>query len=158
MSRMPLYQIEYSYISTESPMQQNPGLPEGKIALPGFESTALVFDRKTSPVDLQITFGESDQLNLMFEYNTRHFEVATIHRLANHLISLLGRVPREPERPIATLTLLNPEERRHVEDFNPKVGPEDKTDITELFEAQVARATSWRFGGGPSSQEIAHVH
>ena len=37
-------------------MQQNPGLPEGKIALPGFEFTVFGIDRKTSPVDLQITF------------------------------------------------------------------------------------------------------
>ena len=141
MSRMPLYQVEYLYISTESPMQQNPGLPEGKIALPGFEFTVFGIDRKTSPVDLQITFGESaDQLSLMFEYNTDIFEAATIDRLANHLISLLGTALREPERPIATLPLLNPEERRHViEDLNPKAGPKDKTDITELFEAQVAR-------------------
>ncbi len=77
MSRMPLYQVEYLYISTESPMQQNPGLPEGKIELPGFEFSVFGIDRKTSPVDLQITFGESsDQLSLMFEYNTDIFEAA----------------------------------------------------------------------------------
>jgi amino acid adenylation domain-containing protein len=140
MSRMPLYQIEYLYISTESPMQQNPDLPEGKIALPGFEFSVFGIDRKTSPVDLQITFGESDQLNLMFEYNTDIFEAATIGRLAHHLISLLGMALGEPERPIATLPLLNPEERRHViEDLNPKALPESKRDITEIFEAQVAR-------------------
>ena len=108
MSRMPLYQVEYLYISTESPMQQNPGLPEGKIALPGFEFSVFGIDRKTSPVDLQITFGESDQLSLMFEYNTDIFEAATIDRLAHHLISLLGTALREPERPIAMLHLLSP--------------------------------------------------
>lgn len=141
MSRMPLYQIEYLYISTESPMQQNPGLPEGKIALPGFEFSVFGIDRKTSPVDLQITFGESsDQLSLMFEYNTDIFEAATIARLANYLISLLGVALREPERPIATLPLLSPEEHRHIiEDLNPKAASKSETDITEMFEAQVAR-------------------
>ena len=49
ISRMPLYQVEYLYISTESPMQQNPGLPEGNIALPGFEFSVFGIDRKTSP-------------------------------------------------------------------------------------------------------------
>ncbi|HZE25195.1 MAG TPA: amino acid adenylation domain-containing protein, partial [Blattabacteriaceae bacterium] len=141
MSRMPLYQVEYLYISTESPMQQNPGLPEGNIALPGFEFSVFGIDRKTSPVDLQITFGESsDQLSLMFEYNTDIFEAATIDRLANHLISLLGTALREPERPITTLPLLNAEERRHIiQDLNPKASPKEKRDVTELFEAQVAR-------------------
>jgi pristinamycin I synthase-3/4 len=139
MSRMPLYQVEYLYISTESPMQQNPGLPEGKIALPGFEFTVFGIDRKTSPVDLQITFGESDQLNLMFEYNTDIFDATTVDRLANHLISLLGTVLREPERPIATLPLLNSEELRLViKEFNPKALSIGKVDITELFEAQAA--------------------
>lgn len=141
MSRMPLYQIEYLYISTESPMQQNPGLPEGKIELPGFEFSVFGIDRKTSPVDLQITFGESsDQLSLMFEYNTDIFEAATIDRLGNHLIYLLGTVLREPEKAIATLPLLSPEERRHVvEDLNPRAVSKSKTDITEMFEAQVDR-------------------
>ncbi len=140
MSRMPLYQVEYLYISTESPMQQNPGLPEGKIALPGFEFSVFGIDRKTSPVDLQITFGESDQLSLMFEYNTDIFEAATIDRLAHHLISLLGTALREPERPIAMLHLLSPDECRHlIEDFNPKAGPKNDAEITQMFEAQVAR-------------------
>ncbi len=141
MSRMPLYQVEYLYISTESPMQQNPGLPEGNIALPGFEFSVFGIDRKTSPVDLQITFGESsDQLSLMFEYNTDIFEAATIDRLAHHLISVLGTALMEPERPIATLPLLNAEERCHViEDLNPTAQLKDKTDIAEMFEAQVAR-------------------
>jgi pristinamycin I synthase-3/4 len=140
MSRMPLYQVEYLYISTESPMQQTPGLPEGKIELPGFEFTVFGIDRKTSPVDLQITFGESPELlSLMFEYNTDIFEAVTIERLANDLISLLHTMLNEPERPIATLPLLNPEERHHVlEDFNPKAQPVKKTDVTEMFEAQVA--------------------
>src|SRR5947209_11349376 len=133
MSRMQLYQVEYLYISTESPMQQNPGLPEGNIALPGFEFSVFGIDRKTSPVDLQITFGESsDQLSLMFEYNTDIFEAATIDRLANNLISLQRTALREPERPIATLHLLSPEEVRHViEDLNAKPAPKSKTDITE---------------------------
>jgi amino acid adenylation domain-containing protein len=141
MSRMPLYQVEYLYISTESPMQQTPGLPEGKIELPGFEFTVFGIDRKTSPVDLQITFGESPELlSLMFEYNTDIFEAATIEQLANHLISLLHTMLSEPDRPIATLPLLNQEERRHVlDDFNPKIQPAEKVDVTEMFEAQVAR-------------------
>jgi amino acid adenylation domain-containing protein len=141
MSRMPLYQVEYLYISTESPMQQNPGLPEGKIELPGFEFTVFGIDRKTSPVDLQITFGESpDQLSLMFEYNTDIFEAHTIHRLAGQLISLLHTLLSTPERRISTLPLLDPEERRHVlEDFNPQARPANKTDVTELFQAQAGR-------------------
>src|SRR5207302_3898933 len=49
-------------------------------------------------------------------------------------------VLREPERPITMLPLLNAEERRRIiEDLNPKAASKSKTDVTEMFEAQVAR-------------------
>ena len=142
MSRMPLYQVEYLYISTESPLQQAPGLPEGKIELPGFEFSVFGIDRKTSPVDLQITFGESpDLLSLMFEYNTDIFEKKTIERLANHLISLLDAVLNSPDRPISNLPLLNAEQRHHIlEDLNPGAIRSDAADVISLFESQVALA------------------
>jgi amino acid adenylation domain-containing protein len=151
MSRMPLYQVEYLYISTESPMQQTPGMQAGEIGLPGFEFTVFGIDRKTSPVDLQITFGESpDVLSLMFEYNTDIFEAATIDRLAHYLMYLLHTLLSEPHRPIASIPLLNPEERRHaLEDFNPQPRLTQWSDITELFEAQAARtpgATALTYG------------
>ncbi|HEX4603978.1 MAG TPA: condensation domain-containing protein, partial [Candidatus Angelobacter sp.] len=141
MSRMPLYQVEYLYISTESPMQQTPGLPEGKVELPGFEFSVFGIDRKTSPVDLQITFGESpDLLSLMFEYNTDIFEAATVQRLANHLISLLSAVLSNPERSIATLPLLSAEQRRHVlEDLNPAPNVSAVKDAISLFESQAVQ-------------------
>lgn len=151
MSRMPLYQVEYLYISTESPVQASSGMPEGDISLPGFEFTVFGIDRKTSPVDLQITFGESkDQLSLMFEYNTDIFEARTIDRLANHLISLLDSLLRAPERRITTFRLLSPEERQHI---IYGLNPENKVSVHQraitLFEHQVGKtpqAIALRFG------------
>jgi pristinamycin I synthase 3 and 4 len=153
MSRMPLYQVEYLYISTESPMQQTPGMPEGDIALPGFEFSVFGIDRKTSPVDLQITFGEShEQLSLMFEYNTDIFEAQTITRLANHLMTLMDTLLRAPDRPISTLPLLTGGEKRHLlEDFNPAGQEGAKPDVIELFEKQVRlapAAAALNFGEG----------
>src|SRR5439155_17803303 len=115
MSRMPLYQIEYLYISTENPVAQSPGTFEGKVELPGFELSVFGIDRKTSPVDLQITFGESsDRLDLMFEYNTDIFEAPAIDRLAQHLIRLLDELLKHPERAITSLPMLKKEERRQL--------------------------------------------
>jgi amino acid adenylation domain-containing protein len=141
MSRMPLYQVEYLYISTESPVQQDPGMPEGNIGLPGFEFTVFGIDRKTSPVDLQITFGESqDQLSLMFEYNTDIFGAETISRLAKHLVMLLDTLLLAPDRPISALSLLDREEKRHLlEDFNPRRHERKMPDVIELFERQARR-------------------
>ena len=140
MSRMPLYQVEYLYISTESPLGQGHGTVEGKLELPGFEMSVFGIDRKTSPVDLQITFGEStDRLDLMFEYNTDIFEAPTIHRLASHLMELLDALLTRPERAIAGVSLLSEEERRHlVQDLNPPAQVFAKLSLPQMFDAQVA--------------------
>src|SRR5580765_5550160 len=141
MSRMPLYQIEYLYISTESPLGQGHGTIEGKLELPGFEMSVFGIDRKTSPVDLQITFGESpDRLDLMFEYNTDIFEAPTIHRLANHLNSLLDALLSHPERTIASVQLLSEEECPHlIQDLNPPAQEFPLGTLPRMFEAQAAR-------------------
>lgn len=140
MSRMPLYQVEYLYISTESPLQQNHGTYGEKLELPGFEMTDFGIDRKTSPVDLQITLGESlEGLNLMFEYNTDIFGPETVLRLGQHLIGLLDGLLREPERPIATIPLLADSERNLIDGLNPRARNFPVHNLIDLFAAQVAR-------------------
>lgn len=151
MSRMPLYQVEYLYISTENPLQANQGTHGEKLDLPGFEMSDFGIDRKTSPVDLQITFGESlDELNLLFEYNTDIFDKRTVQRLGRHLLGLFDRLLREPENRIMTIPLLDPEERRHLlEDMNPAAKSFSQTGFQQMFEAQVERtprATAATFG------------
>src|SRR6185437_15434771 len=151
MSRMPLYQVEYLYISTESPVQATAGMPEGEISLPGFEFTVFGIDRKTSPVDLQITFGESkDQLSLMFEYNTDIFEPRTIDRLASHLITLLDSLLCTPGQKITNFHLLSPAERQHIiYGLNPETTECKHERAITRFESQAARtpdAIALRFG------------
>ncbi len=167
MSRMPLYQVEYLYISSESPVQGQ-GM-DVTIGIPGFEMSDFGIDRKTSPVDLQITFGESStRVDMMFEYNTDIFEAATIHRMGNHLIRLLDALLRHPELPISSIPMLSEEEKRHVvEDFNANLRPFPQKTFPELFEEQVARtpdATAVVFGDQPltyrelneASNRLAH--
>ena len=141
MGRMPLYQVEYLYISTESPIQ-GAGTVQGKVNLPGFEISLFNIDRKTSPVDLQISFAEgTEELGLLLEYNTDIFEPTTIRRMGGQLVSLLEVLLAQPERPISSLSLLSDRERHHViEDLNPPARDLPQTTLPQLFEEQVSRA------------------
>jgi amino acid adenylation domain-containing protein len=141
MSRMPLYQVEYLYVSAESPVHQIDDPNGEKLKLPGFETSDFIMERETSPVDLQITFWESiDSLKLMFEYNTDIFELATIRRFGKHLIGLLERLLAEPERPLAAVSLLTDEERRQVLQMSLRGATNlPQTNFPGLFELQAAR-------------------
>ena len=140
MGRMPLYQVEYLYISTESPIQ-GAGTVQGKVNLPGFEISLFNIDRKTSPVDLQITFAEAtEDLGLLLEYNTDIFEPATIRRMGEQLIALLEALLAQPERLISSLSLLSDKEWHHViEDLNPAARNLPQTTLPQLFEEQGSR-------------------
>lgn len=141
MGRMPLYQVEYLYISTESPIQ-GAGTVQGKVNLPGFEISLFNIDRKTSPVDLQITFAEAtEDLGLLLEYNTDIFEPATIRRMGEQMIALLEALLAQPERLISSLSLLSDKEWHHVvEELNPAARDLPQTTLPQLFEEQVSRS------------------
>jgi amino acid adenylation domain-containing protein len=135
LSRMPLYQVEYIWISEDSPLKRRP------FDLPGFEISAFQIDRMTSPVDLQVAFTEaSHHLKLTIEYNTDIFYAQTICRMGAQLISFLEVLFDRPEGPIASLPLLAWDERHRVlEDFNPMPRSLPKMILPELFETQVTR-------------------
>jgi amino acid adenylation domain-containing protein len=142
MSRMPLYQVEYLYVSSESPVHPIHD-PEGqKLKLPGFETSDFIMERNTSPIDLQITFWESiDSLKLMLEYNTDIFEPATIDRMSEHLIELLRRVLTEPERPLALVPMLSAVEHSQILRLSHGAAlSAPPANFFDLFEARVAAA------------------
>lgn len=140
MSRMPVYQVEYLYVSVESPVHPIQDPDGQKLNLPGFETSDFILERNTSPVDLQVTFWESiDSLKLMLEYNTDIFAEPTINRMGEHMIGLLQRVLADPECPLALISLLNAEERRQILQISIGTALDlPPVNFPGLFEAQVA--------------------
>jgi amino acid adenylation domain-containing protein len=103
---------------------------------------ALDFDRGTAPFDLCCTGWPSGAGLVGFvEYSTDLFDAATCERLVGHMIELLRRGVREPDRPLATLPLLSGDEYvRQVETWNATERPLPEDDLVGLFRACVRRA------------------
>src|SRR5258708_39926809 len=74
------------------------------------------------------------------EYATDLFDRATVESLAARLIRLLAVAAADAERPIGTLDILSPDERRTIlRDWNDTARAVPRATLPELFAAQVRR-------------------
>ncbi|KPA98413.1 AMP-binding protein, partial [Pseudomonas asplenii] len=81
--------------------------------LPGLLADELPWHSREAKFDLQLHSEEdrSGRLSLAFDYADELFDEATIARLAEHFVSLLQQVTRQPEQAIGDLQLLTATER-----------------------------------------------
>jgi hypothetical protein len=102
ISRNPLFQVAL--------VLQNAPLPS--LRLPGLSITHLAADIGTARFDLMLSIVERENdLIASFEYSVELFDTATIVRMLNHFVTLLGGVVEYPEMRISELPLMTPEER-----------------------------------------------
>ena len=97
--------------------------------------------RGLSDLSLEVT-EMGGRLHCEFWYDENLFELATMQRLANHLVTLLDAMSFAPSLPVDELPLLSTEERHAILDgFNNTEAPypADKL-IHQLFEEQAARS------------------
>ncbi|PSB08983.1 non-ribosomal peptide synthetase [Pleurocapsa sp. CCALA 161] len=79
-------------------------------------------------------------LSCSFTYNSNLFETAQIARMMSHVQVLLESIVAHPDRQIATLDLLTPEEKTQIVSWNnTQVDYPDDQCIHQLFERQVAK-------------------
>ncbi|MER7023671.1 MULTISPECIES: amino acid adenylation domain-containing protein [Streptomyces] len=111
LSRSPVFQVSFLY--------QN-------IALPGFDGVGLrmepfAVESSTSRFDLSLeVFEGPDGLRGSLEYDSDLFDRATVEQLSRHLRTLVESLVADPDRSIASVPLLTPqEERRLLEAWNP---------------------------------------
>jgi amino acid adenylation domain-containing protein len=107
-------------------------------------------DNGSAKFDLQVTVipraeqgagaGEDDVVPI-WEHNTDLFDAQTVARIVRHYHALLDGMLREPERPVAELELLGPEERIQVlvEWNRTHAAYPAQQGIAELFQEQAAR-------------------
>lgn len=83
---------------------------------------------------------QPEGLSCVFTYNSNLFETAQIARMMNHFQVLLASIVADPDRQIATLDLLTPEEKAQIATWNNTQSdyPDDRC-IHQLFEQQVAK-------------------
>ncbi|UZE09372.1 amino acid adenylation domain-containing protein [Pseudomonas sp. B21-053] len=120
-------------------LQNTPG---GALEMPGLSLSPYSTSSATAKFDLAFEWVEREgRLNLLVEYNTDLFDVATIERLSGHYRQLLQHIAQDPKQPIGALSLLPEAEREQIlVDWNrsePLTHPADC--VHRLFEVQVAR-------------------
>lgn len=102
----------------------------------------LEIDTGTAKFDLLLSLEETAQgIRGVLEYNTDVYEQATIARMVGHYQHLLEEMLAQPEQPITRLSLLTPEESRHLlVEWNATERPyAQDLCMHQLFEAQVER-------------------
>jgi amino acid adenylation domain-containing protein len=114
--------------------------------LPGLRITAEPVPAGAAKFDLTLAFRQDRDadsaaagISAWFEYAADLFDPATVQALAARLTRLLRQAARDPGRPLSTLDLLTPAERRELAHWNDTARVIPEVTVPELFEAQVAR-------------------
>ncbi|HEX8106607.1 MAG TPA: amino acid adenylation domain-containing protein, partial [Kofleriaceae bacterium] len=106
---MPLFQVSFTLQQPPAPAPAESGLR--------FE--AMVLDDEAARFDLDLQMWVAgDALEGFWSYDRNLFDDGTARRMADHFLHLLGRLVREPDRPIAQLPILGSAERTLVERWN----------------------------------------
>ena len=132
LSHSPLFQVMFAL--------QNAG--QGQIALPGVTVTRMGFERGTSKFDLGFFAREVPEgLRIACEYSTDLFDEDRVERLLRELRTILESVSDDPDRRIADIDILAPEERASLESWNATAHAHEFSEslVHELVEAQVQR-------------------
>ena len=83
------------------------------LQLPGVTPAPLVVDTRTARLDLTLGVEDlGDELGVMVEYNTDLFDAATASRMLHNYHTCLEGVLADPDRPVSTLPVVSPCERR----------------------------------------------
>ncbi|MEH2216142.1 MAG: amino acid adenylation domain-containing protein [Nostoc sp.] len=132
LSYTPLFQVMF--------VLQN--APMSALEFPGLTLTPLESNSDSAKFDLTLQMTETEEgLVGSLEYNTDLFEEKTIHRMADHLQTLLEGVVANPQQRLSELPLLSESERHQLlrEWNNTEVEYSQQLCIHQLFEAQVER-------------------
>ncbi|MCC5635067.1 amino acid adenylation domain-containing protein [Nostoc sp. CHAB 5844] len=130
LSYTPLFQV--MFVLQNAPMSE--------IELSGVNLSLLENDNRTAKFDLTL-FMEEAAAGLVgtFEYSTDLFEADTIHRMAEHLQTLLSGIVSDPQQQLWELPLLTEAQKTQLAKWNDTQLEYPQECIHQLFAAQVER-------------------
>ncbi|HKR50295.1 MAG TPA: non-ribosomal peptide synthase/polyketide synthase [Pseudonocardiaceae bacterium] len=149
-SRTPLFQ---AMVVLQNAPAQAPDLA-------GLEVSGLESPVTTTNFDVTVQFQESGaELFGALQYNTDLFDVATMQRMADHLVVLLAGIAADPDQPVWGLPLLTDAETHQVVvAWNDTYQQVAQATLPELFAAQVAaRPEAEAVRCGPASLSYAEL-
>jgi amino acid adenylation domain-containing protein len=111
-SALPIYQVVFSFHDARMPELAFDGV---RLELEEAQGNGSAkFDLQVVVIPRTEQGTGSDEVVMVWEYNTDLFEPRTVRRMAAHFQTLLGAYVREPHRRLSELELLGAEERRRV--------------------------------------------
>ncbi|HEV2887973.1 MAG TPA: amino acid adenylation domain-containing protein, partial [Jatrophihabitans sp.] len=134
LAHAPLFQVLFAWQNNEN----------ADLELPGVQVRALAPAGSVAKYDLTLSLGESaspdgDRIVGTLEYASGLFAPESATRIAGYLRQALAQLAEQPDRPAATLALVDAAERRRlVRDWKQSSTPVELS-VAELFAAQVAR-------------------
>jgi amino acid adenylation domain-containing protein len=140
--RNPLFQVALALQNEPLSGIALDGLDVGRPVIPGGNAGELEIDAVASRFDMELHFWEDrDGLRGAWFYDAALFDAETVARMGRHFSRLAASIAEDPERRIAALDPLTPEERRQLlEGWARKRSPYPRdASIHELFERQCAQ-------------------
>lgn len=103
--------------------------------------TPFTINEHVSKFDLTLIATENQQgLEFILEYSVELFKEETIHRMAEHLMTILTRLRTSIDCPLLQLNMLSQqEEHQLLLEFNDTDREQEETYIHQMFEEQVQR-------------------
>ncbi|WP_224362171.1 non-ribosomal peptide synthetase [Hyalangium versicolor] len=131
LGHAPLFQVKLAFQTA----------PASGVDLPDLKLAPVDVSHQTAKYDLTLSFTETAQgLAGMLEYSTDLFERDSIHRMGEHLITLLEAAAAHPEQRVSELPLMTEAERQRVlVEWNNTAQPIPPSCAHLLFEAQAER-------------------
>ncbi|MFJ2746348.1 amino acid adenylation domain-containing protein, partial [Streptomyces sp. NPDC087440] len=137
MAAHPLFQVMLAFQNVEEPRLRLRGLT---VAAEPAAAPAARFDLCVYLDESRTDTGGEAGLAGVLEFATDLYDRGTAAELVARFERILRGVVRDPDRPVAALDVLSPEERRRiVEEWNSTDTPVRQAPLPVLFEAQVAR-------------------
>ncbi|MFE1293015.1 amino acid adenylation domain-containing protein [Streptomyces sp. NPDC058751] len=140
-SRHPLFQTMLTFDTTED------RVADGKVSeLFGTDAEFQAVNAPVAKFDLLFGFGErrlvqgaAAGLRGALLYSTDLFDPATARTMTTRFVHLLGALTAAPQRPVSAADLLDPVERRLLEEWNDTTHPVPDTTLVALLAEQTAR-------------------
>jgi amino acid adenylation domain-containing protein len=143
LSRSPLFQIMFSYVTGDRPGLRLPGVRTEREQMPP--------DSPEFDLSIELTEQADGGLTGLLSYATSLYEHATIARFAMDLTRLLTAAAAAPDSVIGDLPLLTGEDREQVLlDWNRTAVPRPMACVHELITAQAMRTPHAPAVTGPS--------
>jgi len=141
--RNPLFQVLFAFHDSDIPLLDFAGLHgellERHNATAKVDMNVICIPRAEQHLAVESAHLETEDLTIVWEYNSDIFKRETIEGMFEHYLSLLEEIIKSPEKNVEDVNILLPKEKEHILfGFNDNTVDYDKSlTMIDMFEEQV---------------------